>query len=107
VAAGAAALFFLFPILVGLFSGAIITGVLVLLSLRLLGLTWAWNPLTTALASAALLLLIAVVLILLSVVGMPGQLLIQNLGIRFISARVPSVKALLWTTRDSTKELSS
>ncbi len=95
VAVGAAALFFLFPILVGLFSGAIITSVLILLGLRLLGLAWAWNPLTTALASVALLLLISIVLILLSVVGMPGQLLIQNLGIRFISGRLPSLEALL------------
>ena len=95
VAVGGSALFFLFPILIGLFSGAIMTGVLVLLGLRLLGLAWAWNPLTTALASTALLLLIGAILILLSVVGMPGQLLIQNFGIRFISARVPALKALL------------
>jgi hypothetical protein len=94
VAVGGSALFFLFPILIGLFSGAIITSVLVLLSLRLLGLVWAWNPLTTALASAALVLLIVAILILLSVVGMPGQLLIQNFGIRFISSRVPALKAL-------------
>ena len=95
VAVGGSALFFLFPILIGLFSGAIMTGVLILLGLRLLGLVWAWNPLTTALASAALLLLIGAILILLSVVGMPGQLLIQNFGIRFISARVPALRALL------------
>lgn len=107
VAAGAAALVFLFPILVGLFSGAIITGVLVLLVLRLLGLAWAWTPLTTALASAALLLLIVIVLVLLSVVGMPGQLLIQNLGIRFISARVPSLKALLRPAGEGTEHLSA
>ena len=95
VAVGGSALFFLFPILIGLFSGAIMTGVLVLLGLRLLGLVWAWNPLTTALASTALLLLMGAILILLSVVGMPGQLLIQNFGIRFISARVPALRALL------------
>jgi len=90
-AVGAAALLLLFPILVGLFSGAIIAGVLVVLGLRLLGVAWAWNPLTTALAFAALLLLTGIVLILLSVVGMPGQLLIQNFGIRFIGARVPAL----------------
>jgi hypothetical protein len=95
VAVAAGALFFLFPILIGLFSGAIVTGALVLLGLRLLGLVWTWNPLTTALASAALLLLIVAILVLLSVVGMPGQLLIQNFGIRFIGARVPALKALL------------
>lgn len=103
VAVGAAALFFLFPILVGLFSSAIITGVLVLLSLRLLGLAWAWNPLTTALASTALLLLIGAIWVLLSVVGMPGQLLIQNFGIRFISARVPALKALLHSQGQATE----
>jgi hypothetical protein len=95
VAVAAGAVLFLFPILLGLFSGAIITGVLVLLGLRLLGLAWAWNPLTTSLAFAALLLLIGAIFILLTVVGMPGQLLIQNFGIRFISARVPALKALL------------
>ena len=101
VAVAAGALFFLFPILLGLFSGAIITGVLALLGLRLLGLAWAWNPLTTSLAFAALLLLIGAILILLSVVGMPGQLLIQNFGIRFISARVPGLKALLRSERQA------
>jgi hypothetical protein len=95
VAVGAAALFFLFPILVGLFSGAIITGVLVVLGLRLVGLAWAWNSLTTALALVAVLLLIGLVFVFLSVVGMPGQVLIQNLGIRFISARVPTLEAHL------------
>ena len=95
IAVGAGALFFLFPILIGLFSGAIMTGVLVLLGVRLLGLTWAWNPLTTSLALAAFLLLIGAILIVLSVVGMPGQLLIQNFGIRFMSARAPALKALL------------
>jgi len=100
VAVGAAALFFLFPILLGLFSGAIITGVLIVLGLRLLGLAWAWNSLTTALASAALLLLSGLILIFLSVVGMPGQVLIQNLGIRFISARIPSLEAMLPAGRE-------
>jgi hypothetical protein len=100
VAVGAAALFFLFPILVGLFSGAIVTGVLLVLGLRLLGLAWSWNSLTAALALVALLLLITLVLIFLSVVGMPGQVLIQNLGIRFISARNPSLEILLTAGRD-------
>jgi len=101
VAVGAGALFFLFPILVGLFSGAIMTGVSVLLGVRLLGLSWAWNPLTTSLALAALLLLIGAILIVLSVVGMPGQLLIQNFGIRFMSARAPALKALLDSERQA------
>jgi len=103
VAVGAGALFFLFPILVGLFSGAIVTGVSVLLGVRLLGLSWAWNPLTTSLALAALLLLIGAILIVLSVVGMPGQLLIQNFGIRFMSARAPTLQALLYSGRQTGK----
>lgn len=104
VAVGAATLFFLFPILVGLFSGAIITGVLVVLGLRLLGIAWAWNPLTTALAAAALLLLTGLVLILLSVVGMPGQLLIQDFGIRFIGSRVPALEARLRREVEKTQD---
>ena len=95
VGIGVAALFLLFPILVGLFSGAIITGVVVVLALRLIGLAWTWNAVTSGVASVALLLLIGLVLILLGVVGMPGQILIQGFGIRFIAARVPSVRDLL------------
>jgi hypothetical protein len=99
MAVTAGSVFLLFPILLGLFSGAIMTGVLVLLGLRLLGLAGAWNPLTTSLAFAASFLLIGAILILLTVVGMPGQLLIQNFGIRFISARVPALQALLHSER--------
>jgi hypothetical protein len=77
------------------------TGVLVLLGVRLLGLTWAWNPLTTSLALAALLVLIGAILILFSVVAMPGQVLIQNFGIRFISARVSALRDMLHSDRQA------
>jgi hypothetical protein len=55
----------------------------------LLGFAWAWNPITVALALAALVLLIGVLLILLSVAGMPGQVFLQDYGLRFILPRLP------------------
>jgi hypothetical protein len=39
--------------------------------------------------------LVSLVLVVLSVVGMPAQLLIQDFGIRFIASRCPSVEAIL------------
>jgi hypothetical protein len=88
-----AALFFLFPSLLGFFSGAIIVVVLFVGALRSLGLTWAWNPFTLTFAGLALLVLTVLLLILLSVVGMPALVLLQNLGIRFIGSRYPKVEA--------------
>lgn len=96
VAVGVAVLFSLSTVLVFLFSGTIIAGALVVLALRLLGVMWTWNPITITLASMALLLLIGVMFILLSVVGMPGQVLIQDFGIHFIACRVPSLESLLY-----------
>jgi hypothetical protein len=89
-----AALFVLFPILMGLSSGALVTAALVILALRTVGLAWAWNPLTIFLGVVALGLLTAVLFALLSVVGMPGQVYLQNYGVRFIASRVPSLEAL-------------
>jgi hypothetical protein len=95
VAASVATLFLLFPLLLGLFSGAIVTGALAVLGLRLLGFVWSWNPLSISITLTALALLIALVLAVLSVVGMPAQVLIQDFGIRFIASRCPSVEAAL------------
>ncbi len=95
VAVGVAILLLLFPVLVAVFSGAIILGALPVLTLRLLGMEWVWNPVTIIVASLALLLLIGLLLILMSVAGMPGQVLLQNFGIRFIASRAPSLDALL------------
>jgi len=95
VAVGAAVLLFLFPALVAVFSGAIISGALVVLTLRLVGVAWVWNSLTLFLASLGLLLLISALLLLMSVVGMPGQVFLQDMGIRFIGSRVPSLGATL------------
>jgi len=95
-----AILFFLFPLLLGLFSGAIITGALVVVTLHLLGLLWSWNPFTVALAATALAVLLGLVLVLLSVAGMPAQVFIQDYGMRFIAARAPALAAL-FPTADS------
>jgi len=78
----------------GLSSGALVTTALVILALRMVGLAWAWNPLTIFLGVVALGLLTGLLFALLSVVGMPGQVYLQNYGIRFIASRVPSLEAL-------------
>jgi hypothetical protein len=95
VVVGAAVLLFLFPALVAVFSGAIISSALVVLTLRLVGVAWVWNPLTLFLASLGLLLLMSALLLLMSVVGMPGQVFLQGMGVRFIGSRVPSLGAML------------
>jgi hypothetical protein len=94
VGVGAAVLLFLFPILVTVFSGAIIIAALVVLTLHLVGAAWAWNTLTILLATAAALALSGVLLIVLGVVGMPGQVFIQDFGLRFIASRVPAFEPL-------------
>lgn len=95
VGVGIAVLFFLFPALVTLFSGAIIVAVVVVMALQLVGLAWVWTPVTTLLAGAALLLLMAFLLILMGVAGMPGQIFLQTFGMRFMAPRVPAL-ARLW-----------
>lgn len=95
VATSVAALFLLFPLLLALFSGAIVTGALVVLGLHLIGFFWSWNPLTVSVTFAALAVVIGLVMVILSLVGMPAQLLIQDFGIRFIASRFPSVAAVL------------
>jgi MFS family permease len=95
VATSVATLFLLFPTLLGLFSTAIVAGALALLSLHVLGFAWSWNPVTVLIASAALAMLVSLVLVILSVVGMPAQVLIQSFGIRFIASRCRSVEVVL------------
>jgi hypothetical protein len=94
VGVSVAVLLFLVPLLVGVFSGAVILAAVVVLALHLVGLTWAWSLPTISLAVAALLLLIAILVILLSAVGMPGQVFLQDFGLCFIAARSPSLEAL-------------
>lgn len=95
VGTSVATLLLLFPLLLGLFSGAIVAGALVVLALHFLGFLWTWNPLTVSLTAAGFSVLISLVLIVLSVVGMPAQVLIQDFGIHFIAWRHPAVAALL------------
>ena len=90
-----AMLFLLFPLLVGLFSGAIITGTLAVIAVHLLGLAWTWNAFTIAVSASGLAVVISLVLVVLSVVGMPAQVLIQDFGICFLASRFPTVEALL------------
>jgi len=90
---GAFLLLFLFPAVLGLFSGAAIGGALIVLALRMVGLHWVWNGATMALAGAAVLVLTLVVLVFLSVIGMPGQVLLQDFGIQFVASRFSSVQS--------------
>lgn len=92
---GIVVLFLLFSVLLVLFSSAIITGALVVLTLHVWGIHWVWNPLTASLAGIAVFLLMSMVLILLSVVSMPGQVLLQAYGMRFMEPRVSSVQSLM------------
>jgi hypothetical protein len=99
VGVSVAVLLFLVPLLVGVFSGAVIVGATVILALHLVGLAWVWSLPTISLAVAALVLLSAVLVILLSVVGMPGQVFLQAFGLRFIAARSPSLETLCSVSR--------
>mgnify|MGYP001591379713 CR=1 FL=1 len=98
VGLGIAVLFFLFPALLALFSGSVIDAVLVLMDLGLLGLQWAWTPLTTLVAAVAMLLLSVLLLSLMGVASMPGQVFLQTFGMRFIAPRVPALTAR-WNER--------
>ena len=89
-----AAIFVLFPVLMGLSSGALVSAALFILALRMVGLAWAWNAGTIVFAALALCLFTVLLFALLSVVGMPGQVYLQNYGVRFIASRVPSLGAL-------------
>jgi hypothetical protein len=87
-------LLFLVPLLIGVLSGTIIVAATVVLALHLVGLAWVWNLPTISLAVAALVLLCAILVILMSAVGMPGQVFLQGFGLRFIAARSPSLDTL-------------
>lgn len=89
-----AVLIVLFPVLMGLSSGALVIAALVILALRAVGLVWVWNPVTMILGAAALSLFTALLFALLSVIGMPGQIYLQNYGVRFMASRVPSLGVL-------------
>jgi hypothetical protein len=94
VGVSVAVLLFLVPLLVGVFSGAIIVAAVIVLALHLVGLTWVWSVPTISLALVASVLLSAVLVILLGAVGMPGQVFLQDFSLRFIAARSPSLETL-------------
>jgi len=94
VGVSVAVLLFLVPLLVGLFSGAVIIAAVAVLALHWMGLAWVWKLSTVGLALAASLILSAALLVLLSVVGMPGQVFLQDFSLRFIAARSTSLEAL-------------
>lgn len=97
---GAVVLFLLFPVLIGFFSSAIIAATVVVLGLKLLGIFWYWNPLTILLAACGLLVLTVLLLILLSVVGMPGQVFLQDFGMRILRPHSPALDGMWeWPTR--------
>ena len=77
-------LFVLFPALLGLSSAALIATAAGVFLLRLVGIGWAWNPITMV---AGLGLFTLSLFALLSVVGMPGQVFLQNYGVRFMASR--------------------
>ncbi len=87
-------LFVLFPVLMALSSVALVTAAVVVLALRVVGLTWAWNPATFVLGAIALTIFTSVLFSVLSIIGMPGQVYLQNYGVRFMASRVPSLGAL-------------
>ena len=84
----------LFPVLMGLSSLALLTAAVVLVTMRMVGLAWVWNPATYAIAALALGIFSSLIFALLSVVGMPGQVYLQDYGLRFMASRVPSLAGL-------------
>lgn len=90
-----AVLIVLFPVLMGLSAGALVTTALTILTLHLVGLEWVWNPVTISLVALALGVFTGLLFALLSVVGMPGQVYLQNYGVRFIASRVPALRSAL------------
>ena len=95
LALGVLVMLLVFSALLALFSGAIITVALVVLTLHAWGMKWVWNAATLAIAAGGMGTLMLVVLLVLSLVSMPGQVFLQNFGMRFLAARLPSLEVLL------------
>lgn len=89
---GVASLFLLFPVLISFSSVVLITVATINLLLRLMGLVWSWNALTMVLGATAMLVLSGLLFAILSVVGMPGQVYLQNYGVLFIASRHPPLQ---------------
>jgi hypothetical protein len=90
---GVLLLLFLFPTVLSLFSGALVVGAVIVAALGMVGLHWVWSPFTIVLGALAVLLLTGVMLVLVSVVGMPGQVLLQGFGIHFAASRFPTLES--------------
>jgi hypothetical protein len=84
----------LFPVLMGLSSLALLTAAIVLFTMRMVGFAWVWNPFTYVIAAFALGIFSSLIFALLSVVGMPGQVYLQDYGVRFMASRVESLAGL-------------
>ncbi|MGH9432094.1 MAG: DUF7544 domain-containing protein [Terriglobia bacterium] len=95
LALGVLVVFLVFSALLTLFSGAMITAASVVLTLHAWGMRWVWNAATVAIAAGGMGVLMIVVLLVLSLVSMPGQVFLQDFGMRFIAARLPSLEVLL------------
>jgi len=81
----------LFPVLMGLSAGALVMAAGAILALRAVGMVWAWNPVTFVLGAFALMIFSTLLFSLLSVIGMPGQVYLQNYGVRFMASRIPTL----------------
>ncbi len=81
----------LFPALMGLSSAALLAAAIVIISIRLVGLPWVWNPVTYVVVALSLGIFTSSIFALLSIVGMPGQVFLQDYGVRFMASRVQSL----------------
>ncbi|MGH9455127.1 MAG: DUF7544 domain-containing protein [Terriglobia bacterium] len=95
LALGILVMFLVFSAILTLFSGAVITAASVVLTLHAWGMKWVWNAATVAIAAGGMGVLMMVVVLVLSLVAMPGQVFLQDFGMRFIAARLPSLEVLL------------
>jgi hypothetical protein len=95
LALGVLVMFLVFSALLTLFSGAIITAAAFVLMLHAWHLQWIWNAATIALVAGGMAVFTSVVLLVLSLVSMPSQVFLQDFGMRFIAARLPSLEILL------------
>ncbi len=92
---GVLVMFLVFSALLTLFSGAMIAAASVVLTLHAWGMRWVWNAATLVITAGGIGILMMVVLLVLSLASMPSQVFLQNFGMRFVAARLPSLEVLL------------
>jgi hypothetical protein len=100
-----AVLIVLFPALMGLSSVALLAATIVIVSIRLVGLPWVWNPMTYVVVALALGVFTSSIFALLSIVGMPGQVFLQDYGVRFMASRVQSLSDACVAPRPRRRQL--